>query len=251
MNTPSRQLHWLMILIGVMVVLAAATASPMATAKQVQDRQNRMLEEIAADYRATGYLTGRHRMSAALEAALSRVPRHAFVPDAVVEYAYVNRPLSIGHGQTISQPFIVALMTDLLDLEPGCSVLEIGTGSGYQAAVLAELGASVYSIEIIVPLAEEAAARLREIGYANVAVKAGDGNHGWPEAAPFDRIIVTAGGRLPPALLEQLANGGKLIIPLENERGEQVLTLFEKNEDGAVSERAVLPVRFVPITGDT
>lgn len=209
-----------------------------------------MLEEIAADYRATGYLTGRHRMSANLQAALARVPRHAFVPADVVDSAYLNRPLSIGHGQTISQPFIVALMTDLLDLEPGCSVLEIGTGSGYQAAVLAELGASVYSMEIVAPLAEAAAARLRDLGYATVAVKAGDGNYGWPEAAPFDRIIVTAGGRLPPALLEQLADGGKLIIPLEDPGGEQVLTLFEKSPDGTVSERAVLPVRFVPITGD-
>ncbi len=210
-----------------------------------------MLEEIAADYRATAYLTGRHRMSANLREALARVPRHAFVPANVVDHAYVNRPLSIGHGQTISQPFIVALMTDLLDLEPGYSVLEIGTGSGYQAAVLAELGTSVYSIEIVAPLADAAAARLRELGYADVAVKAGDGNYGWPEAAPFDRIIVTAGGRLPPALLEQLAPDGKLIIPLQDRSGEQVLTLFEKSADGVVSERAVLPVRFVPITGDT
>ncbi|MGR9089641.1 MAG: protein-L-isoaspartate(D-aspartate) O-methyltransferase [Gammaproteobacteria bacterium] len=240
----------LMILLAAVLALALTPVGAKTLLKQGHNRQDRMLEEIVADFRATGYLTGRHRMSADLEAALSRVPRHVFVPDAVVEYAYVNRPLSIGHGQTISQPFIVALMTDLLDLEPGCSVLEIGTGSGYQAAVLAELGASVYSIEIIAPLAAEAATRLRELGYANVAVKAGDGNYGWPEAAPFDRIIVTAGGRLPPALLEQLADGGKLIIPLENERGEQILTLFEKAGDGAVSERAVLPVRFVPITGD-
>lgn len=236
-----------------MAVLAALLAFAVSTAgaNTGQHRQDRMLEEIAADYRATAYLTGRHRMNANLRAALARVPRHAFVPDNLVDYAYVNRPLSIGHGQTISQPFIVALMTDLLDLEPGCSVLEIGTGSGYQAAVLAELGASVYSIEIVAPLAAAAAARLRELGYTNIMVKAGDGNYGWPEAAPFDRIIVTAGGRLPPALLEQLAVGGKLIIPLEDPSGEQVLTLFEKSPDGTVSQRAVLPVRFVPITGDT
>lgn len=234
----------------VLAALLALAVSP-AGAQTAPNRQDRMLEEIAADYRATGYLTGRHRMSAALQAALARVPRHAFVPDAMVEYAYVNRPLSIGHGQTISQPFIVALMSDLLDVEPGCSVLEIGTGSGYQAAVLAELGASVYSVEIVVPLAGQAASRLRELGYSNVEVKAGDGNYGWPEAAPFDRIIVTAGGRLPPALLDQLAAGGKLIIPLESAPGEQVLTVFEKSPDGEVSQRAVLPVRFVPITGDT
>ncbi len=237
----------------VIILLAAvlALAGTAAIANSVQDRQKRMLEEIARDYRATGYLTGRHRMSETLEAALSRVPRQAFVPEEAVAYAHVNRPLPIGYGQTISQPFIVALMTDLLDLQPACSVLEIGTGSGYQAAVLAELGASVYSIEIIAPLAAAAAARLGELGYTKIAVKAGDGNYGWPEAAPFDRIIVTAGGRLPPALLEQLANGGKLIIPLQDPEGDQVLTLFEKAADGSVSRRAVLPVRFVPITGDT
>lgn len=234
-----------------MLAALLALAVNTAGARTEQQRQDHMLDEIAADFRATGYLTGRHRMSANLQAVLARVPRDAFVPDDLVDYAYLNRPLSIGHGQTISQPFIVALMTDLLDLEPGCSVLEIGTGSGYQAAVLAELGASVYSVEIVAPLAEAAAARLRALGYTTVAVKAGDGNYGWPEAAPFDRIIVTAGGRLPPALLEQLAVGGKLIIPLEDSSGEQVLTLFEKSPDGTVSERAVLPVRFVPITGDT
>jgi len=200
MKTKPRRVRSVMTVLAAMLALSVHTAS-------AKTEHERMLEKIAADYRATGYLTGRHRMSANLQAALARVPRHAFVPADVVDSAYLNRPLSIGHGQTISQPFIVALMTDLLDLEPGCSVLEIGTGSGYQAAVLAELGASVYSMEIVAPLAEAAAARLRDLGYATVAVKAGDGNYGWPEAAPFDRIIVTAGGRLPPALLEQLADG--------------------------------------------
>lgn len=247
MNTESRHSRSMIASLAVSLALAFATAG----ANPGPHRQEEMLEEIAADYRATGYLTGRHRMSENLRAALVRVPRYAFVPAALVDYAYVNRPLSIGHGQTISQPFIVALMTDLLDLEPSCSVLEIGTGSGYQAAVLAELCASVYTIEIVTPLAEAAARRLGDLGYSNITVKAGDGNYGWPEAAPFDRIIVTAGGRLPPALLEQLAPGGKLIIPLDSTQGDQVLTLFEKSPDGKVSQRAILPVRFVPITGDT
>jgi len=220
------------------------------SAADAVNRQQQMLDEIAADFRNTGHLTGRHRMTAELEQVMSRVPRHEFVPAGQAARAYANRPLSIGHGQTISQPFIVALMTDLLDVEAGSRVLEIGTGSGYQAAILAEMAASVDTIEIIPELAETAAGRLAALGYTNVHVHTGDGNYGWPAGAPYDRIIVTAGGRLPPKLREQLSVGGKLIVPLDHESGDQVLTLFDKAEDGAVSQRVILPVRFVPITGD-
>jgi protein-L-isoaspartate(D-aspartate) O-methyltransferase len=181
---------------------------------------------------------------------MAAVPRHEFVSALDTEVAYINRPLRIGHGQTISQPYIVAIMTDLLDLESGDRVLEIGTGSGYQAAVLAEIASEVYTIEIIEALAKTAAERLQRLGYNNVEVRFGDGNYGWPEAAPFDGIVVTAGGRLPPALVEQLKPGGRLVIPIEQNWGTQDLTVVTKNHDGEVAQESVLPVRFVPLTGD-
>jgi len=146
---------------------------------------------------------------------MHKVPRHRFVPADMEPYAYANRPLPIGNGQTISQPFIVALMTDLLDLKPGDKVLEIGTGCGYQAAVLGELAREVYTIEIVEPLAQESAARLAALGYRNISARSGDGYNGWPAHAPFDAIIVTAGAAaVPPALIEQLKPGGKLVIPV-------------------------------------
>ncbi|MGE3775291.1 MAG: protein-L-isoaspartate(D-aspartate) O-methyltransferase, partial [Gammaproteobacteria bacterium] len=166
-------------------------------------------------------------------------------------WAYVNRPLAIGHGQTISQPFIVALMSDLLEVVPGARVLEIGTGSGYQAAVLAELGARVWTIEIVPALAASARERLARLGYEQVTVRAGDGNLGWPEEAPFDGIIVTAAGPVPPALLEQLAPGGRLVIPIGSTGGEQQLTVITRQDDGSFEHESKLPVRFVPLTGDT
>jgi protein-L-isoaspartate(D-aspartate) O-methyltransferase len=209
-----------------------------------------MLEEISEDFIATADLTGRSKMQPAVERAMAAVPRHEFVSSLDTEVAYINRPLRIGHGQTISQPYIVAIMTDLLDLEPGDRVLEIGTGSGYQAAVLAEIASEVYTIEIIEALAKTAADRLQRLGYNNVNVRFGDGNYGWPEAAPFDGIVVTAGGRLPPALVDQLKPGGRLVIPIEQTWGNQDLTVITKNHDGEVAQESVLPVRFVPITGD-
>src|SRR6185503_7082450 len=174
-----------------------------------QDRyaaeRKEMLEDIARITRESRSETGRAALSDRVMAALSRVPRHRLVPPSEEAHAYRNRPLSIGLGQTISQPFIVALMTDLLDVKVGDKVLEIGTGSGYQSAVLAELGARVYTIEIVEPLGREAAARLTELGYRNVATRIGDGYLGWPEYAPFDSIVVTAAARaVPPALVEQL-----------------------------------------------
>lgn len=199
--------------------------------------------------RETGTETGRPRFGEAVMAAVGKVPRHRFVPAALQSSAYDNRPLAIGEGQTVSQPYIVALMTDLLDPKPGDAVLEIGTGSGYQAAVLAELVAKVYTIEIIAPLGKRAAEVLAELGYRNVSVRIGDGYKGWPEAAPFDSIIVTAAAAEPPEpLLHQLKPGGRMVIPIGTSAGAQELELIEKLPDGGVSVRRALPVRFVPFT---
>jgi len=210
-----------------------------------------MLDTIAALTRETRFETGRATLSERVMAALDKVPRHRFVPSGEERYAYDNRPLPIGHGQTISQPFIVALMTDLLDLKAGDKVLEIGTGCGYQAAVLAELAREVYTIEIVVPLAQEAAARLAALGYRNVSARSGDGYRGWPEQAPFDAIMVTAGAReVPPALIQQLKPGGKLVIPVGPQWSGQELLVIEKDASGKTATRKVLAVRFVPLTRD-
>lgn len=184
--------------------------------------------------------------------ALATVPRHLFVPLAMAPYAYENRPLPIGHGQTISQPYIVALMTELARVRPGDTVLEVGTGSGYQAAVLAEVGATVHTIEIVEPLAAEAERRLARLGYGDsVFVRAGDGYRGWPEAAPFAAILVTAAPEeIPEPLLEQLAPGGRLVAPVGPENDVQELVVVTKREDGTLERRTVIPVRFVPMTGE-
>jgi len=208
-----------------------------------------LLQEIAAMARDTGAETGRAVFSARVMAAMAKVPRHRFVPATYSALAYANRPLPIGHGQTISQPYIVALMTELLDSKAGDVVLEIGTGSGYQAAVLAELVASVYSIEIIEPVGKNAAALLQQLGYKNIETRIGDGYNGWPERAPFDAVIVTAAaGRVPPALVAQLKPGGRLVIPVGGEGEVQFLHVMVKQADGSISTRRSLPVRFVPLT---
>jgi len=181
--------------------------------------------------------------------AMARVPRHKFVPASLEELAYEDRPLPIGHGQTISQPYIVALMTQLVDPQPGDKALDVGTGSGYQAAVLAELTKQVWSIEILAPLAEEARTRLDTLGYRNVEVRQGDGYRGWPEEAPFDIIVVAAApDHVPEPLVEQLAPGGKMVIPIGE--GWQDLIVVEKATDGRVVRRPVVPVAFVPMTGE-
>ena len=182
--------------------------------------------------------------------AMARVPRHRFVPASEVPSAYRNRPLPIGYGQTISQPYIVAVMTDLMKVKPGDRILEIGTGSGYQAAILAELAHAVFSIEIIEPLAAEARARLEATGYARVHTKVGDGYYGWEEHGPYDSIIVTAAvNHVPPPLVRQLKSGGRMVIPLGAPFLAQQLMLVEKQRDGSVVNKQILPVRFVPLTG--
>jgi len=180
-------------------------------------------------------------------AAMRAVPRHLFVPPNLVRQAYDDHPLAIGHGQTISQPYIVAFMTEALGLEGGEKVLEIGTGSGYQAAVLSRIARRVFTIEIVAPLAREAGERLRELGYENVEVRAGDGYRGWPEAAPFDAIMVTAAApRVPEPLREQLRDGGRLVLPVGDDWQE--LVVITRRGD-SFEEKKVLPVRFVPMTG--
>ncbi len=182
--------------------------------------------------------------------AMRKVPRHKFVPARELRAAYDDRPLPIGHGQTISQPYIVAYMTELLDPKPEHTALEVGAGSGYQAAVLAELVSKVYTIEIIKALGESAKARLEKLGYENVEVKVADGYHGWEEHAPFDSIIVTcAASHVPPPLIEQLKPGGKMCIPVGTVFGPQYLFIIVKQADGSVKSKSVLPVRFVPLVG--
>jgi protein-L-isoaspartate(D-aspartate) O-methyltransferase len=199
-------------------------------------------------YAATRAQSGLAAMSPPVRAALGKVERHRFVPPGQVAAAYRNRPLPIGAGQTISQPYIVALSTDLVQPRAGQRVLEVGTGSGYQAAVLAEIVGQVYTIEIIPALGKSAADRLRALGYANVEVRIGDGYAGWPEKAPFDAIVVTAAApRVPQALVEQLKPGGRMVIPVGPSEAAQELLLISKRADGTTETRSVLPVRFVPL----
>jgi len=194
--------------------------------------------------------TGRPMLDPRVIAAMEKVPRHLYVPADMQRNAYDNRPLPIGHGQTISQPYIVALMTDLLHVKPGDVVFELGTGSGYQAAVLAELVNQVYTIEIIPPLAKQADERLVKLGYRNIRVKIADGYYGWEEQAPFDAIIVTASaGHIPPSLVKQLKRGGRMVIPVGAPFMVQDLMLVEKQADGSITSRSILPVSFVPVTG--
>jgi len=205
---------------------------------QRQARERMVREQIA----------NRGVRDARVLAAMRKVPRHLFVPEAFQASAYSDQPLPIGHRQTISQPYIVAFMSEAMELKPGDRVLEIGTGSGYQAAILAELVREVYSIEIVEPLGKEAAARLKDLGYERVKLRIGDGYRGWPEAAPFDAIMVTAApDHVPPALVEQLREGGRLVLPVG--RFAQDLLRVRRTAKGIVREN-LLPVRFVPMVGE-
>jgi len=194
--------------------------------------------------------TGEEPLDEEVMASLGTVERHEFVPARQQPFAYENRPLPIGHGQTISQPYIVALMTDLIKLDADDVVLEVGTGSGYQAAILAKLVKHVYSIEIIEALADESAARLKRLGYDNVTTTLADGYYGWEAHAPFDAIVVTAAAsHVPPPLVQQLAPGGRMIIPIGGRFMTQQLLLLEKTDDDEVITRQIAAVRFVPLTG--
>ncbi|HEY5899103.1 MAG TPA: protein-L-isoaspartate(D-aspartate) O-methyltransferase [Burkholderiales bacterium] len=221
------------------------------SASEAQDfagLRSRMVAEVDAMYAETRAETGLAAMSPGVRGALGKVERHRLVPQEQRFAAYANRPLPIGSGQTISQPYIVALSTDLLQPRPDHVVLDVGTGSGYQAAVLAEIVKHVYSIEIIEPLGRAAAQRLSEMGYRNIEVRIGDGYAGWPEKAPFDGIVVTAAApKIPAALLAQLKPGGRMVIPVGGDGFVQYLKLITKRADGGYDERDVLPVRFVPL----
>lgn len=215
----------------------------------VQEREE-LLEVLKSYARSAGGQGVPRKFSPAVITAMRDVPRHEFVPFKERRRAYFNEPLPIGYGQTISQPYIVALMTDLLNLETGDAVLEIGTGSGYQAAVLDAFGAKVYTIEIIQELGQQAEKRLQRLDYSDVQTKIGDGYYGWPEAAPFDGILVTAAAsHIPPPLIEQLKPGGRMVIPVGPQFTVQQLILITKKQDGTVQTQLLLPVAFVPLTG--
>lgn len=208
-----------------------------------------MVEEIREMSQSVASRSATPAVSEPVLEALGRVPRHLFVPAQMRKASYYNRALPIDADQTISQPYIVALMTELLDMKPGDVVLEVGTGSGYQAAVLADLGAHVYTIEIIPELGEQAAALFERLNIKNVSTRIGDGYIGWEDAAPFDGIIVTAASpHIPPPLVEQLKTGSHMVIPVDNSSGSQELLIITKNADGTFDERRVAAVRFVPLT---
>ncbi len=210
-----------------------------------------MMRDIEVEVEYTRSMIGKSAFDKRVMEAMSTVPRHEFIPFDVMAYAYTNGPVQIGYGQTISQPYIVALMTDLLEPEPEDIILEVGTGSGYQAAILSQLVTKVYSMEIIEPLSERAASLLHRHGYDNVECRVGDGYFGWPEHAPFDGIIVTAAApSIPQPLVEQLRPGGRLVIPVSLSYYHQELIVLEKDEKRNISTRDVLGVAFVPLTGD-
>lgn len=243
---------WLQIVVGLMMAsMAENSIGP--GGKDWSGPHQAMMRAIHVDVARNRQVLGRDHLSDAVALAMARVPRHEFVPPELRGNAYANHPLPIGHGQTISQPTIVALMTDLLDLGPADTVLEVGTGSGYQAAVLGEVvtGGKVFTIEIVSELARTARKKLAALGYQNVVVHTGDGYLGLPDDAPFDGIMVTAAAdEIPAPLLEQLKPGGRLVMPVGGQGETQWLTLVSKDLDDNIDRRVVLPVRFVPLTGD-
>lgn len=232
-------------------LLLVAAVSAMAAEPDWEAAREALALEVERDVAQTTHYTGRVLLNPAVMQAIRTVPRHEFVPENYRHHAYANRPLPIGEGQTISQPYIVAIMTELADVNEDSVVLEIGTGSGYQAAVLAEIVDHVYTIEIIESLGLRAAATLDRLGYDNVTVMVGDGYKGWPQHAPFDAIIVTAAPEtVPQPLIDQLAVGGKMVVPVGPQLGAQSLQVLEKQEDGSTTTLDTLPVRFVPFTRD-
>ena len=213
--------------------------------------RQKMVQLIKSHVKSTSAYLNKEALDERIMQIMAIVPRHEFVPENEKPYAYDNTPLPIGYGQTISQPYIVAIMTDLLQLSPTSRVLELGTGSGYQAAILSGLVKEVFSIEIVKALGDQAKQRLKKLGYDNVTVKIGDGYYGWEDKAPFDAIIVTAAApHIPPSLIEQLKIGGRMIIPIGQFFATQHLQLVTKQEKEKIVTRQILPVRFVPVTGE-
>jgi protein-L-isoaspartate(D-aspartate) O-methyltransferase len=247
---------WLQIVLQFVVGLMMASMAENSIGSSEQDwsgPHRAMMRAIHADVARNHQVLGRDHLSDTVALAMAKVPRHEFVPDELRSRSYDNHPLPIGHGQTISQPTIVALMTDLLGLELTDHVLEVGTGSGYQAAVLSEVvpDGKVFTIEIVADLARGARKKLAAMGYKNVVVHTGDGYLGLPENGPFDGIMVTAAAEMIPApLIEQLKPGGRLVMPVGGQGQTQWLTLVSKDLEGKIDRRVVLPVRFVPLTGD-
>jgi len=241
------------ILVLVILMLAIVTGCPRAAdVVEPNDEAKRaqMIRTIEAEVRDISSAIGRDHIDPRVLRVMGAVPRHEFVPEDLRPNSYADSPLPIGYGQTISQPLIVALMTDVLNVDQSSVVLEVGTGSGYQAAVVAELARQVYTIEIIPDLARNAADRLRRLGYTNVTVRVGDGYFGWPEAAPFDGIIVAAAaGHVPQPLLQQLKPDGRMVIPIGPPFGLQHLTVVQRGADGRVTTHQLFPVQFVPLTG--
>lgn len=218
------------------------------TEKHLAILRRHMVEMIDIHYDLASEEIGKDTLGPDLRNALLEVPRHIFVPAQLASVAYHDTPLPIGFDKTVSQPFIGALMLDLLEVEPGNAVLEIGTGYGFQAAVLGELGANVWTVEIVEEFASEATIRLLSLGYTNVAIRVGDGSRGWEEHAPFDRILVTAAAKEPPeALVEQLAPGGRMVVPIGPDGEVQQLSVVEKKKDGSSRTHPIMPVRFTQL----
>lgn len=239
-------IFWLVI-VGIILLLFSSHA---IAEDSFQQQRNALVDTVKAEVLLTRDYLNLQALDEQVFDALRKVPRHEFVRDAERPYAYQNRPLPIGHGQTISQPFIVAVMTDLLKLNKTDRVLEVGTGSGYQAAILAELADNVYTIEVIEPLAKRALKNLKRAGYDAVHTRTGDGYYGWESAAPFDAIVVTAvASHIPPPLIKQLKPGGRMVLPVGAQFMTQYLVLVTKAADGKVTTRQILPVSFVPLTG--
>jgi protein-L-isoaspartate(D-aspartate) O-methyltransferase len=233
------------------IVLITIWASSTIAADGYRAARQQMIRLIEQDVRETSLYLDKTSLDPQVIEVMGQVPRHQFVPLAVREKAYENRPLPIGHGQTISQPYIVAIMTDLISPEPDARALEVGTGSGYQAAVLSRLIDKVYTMEIVEPLGKQAIKRLEGLGYDNIEVSIADGYYGWKAHAPFDIIIVTAAAsHIPPPLIKQLKPGGKMIIPVGSRFMTQQLLLVDKDVEKEITVRQILPVRFVPLTGE-
>jgi len=236
------------IAVGLLLIISVFNAS---AKDDYEEERRKMMADIQRTVDRTSGYTGETSLDERVMEVMGRVPRHKFVPARIRSLAYEDSPLLIGSGQTISQPYIVALMTDLAEIDEDSIVLEVGTGSGYQAAILAELVRHVYTIEIIEELGLEAKQRLKRLGYDNITVKIGDGYHGWKQHAPFDAILVTAAPeKIPKPLIQQLKPGGRLVIPVGKQYSVQSLMVLKIGKNGEIEQRNVLPVGFVPLTGD-